>query len=145
MNLDNAKDWGLFACLAVFVIKQLFDMLKQRNAESREDVKAVGIRLTSFEERFETKLDSLADKVMEVTLQAERLLSALKMAAQKDTDFHDRQLPALEQKVSRIDFEVRMVREGLNEVRHTMGMPPICQTPADGMPITIGVPVRITD
>ena len=143
MDSAQIKDWGLFAALAVFVIKQLFDMLRQSKADSREDVKGVEQRLTAFERKFELKLDALADKVMAITTQAEKLLYALKLAAQKDTEFHDRQLPALERKISRIDYEVGAVRTGLNELRHRQGLPPISQTPADGMPIHIGVPVVI--
>lgn len=142
-TMTLAKDYGIAAAIAIFVIKQLFEMLRQSKADNREDVKEVGKRLTDFETKFEAKLEALADKVVDITIQAEKLLHALKLAAQKDTDFHDRQLPAIERKLSRIDYEVSTLRTGLNEIRHEMGMSPIGRTPADGMPIHVGIPVAI--
>lgn len=141
----GVKDWGFAIAIAVFVIHQLFDMLKQSRKDGRDDIKSIGKRLDAFEIKFENKIDALVDKVMAITIEAGNLLAALRIAQQKDADFHDRQLPALERKLSRIEFEGRVTRDGLNETRHQMGLPPIGHTPAEGFRVQVGVPVEIED
>jgi hypothetical protein len=141
----GVRDWGFAIAIAVFVIHQLFDMLKQSRKDGRDDIKSIGRRLTDFEKKFESKLDAITDKLMGVTIGAEKLMGALRQSQQKDMDFHDRQLPALERKLSRIEFDGKMTRDGLNDTRHHLGLPPIGQTPAEGVRVQVGVPVHLED
>lgn len=141
----STRDWGVAIAIAVFVIAKLFDLLKQRHKDGRDDIKTIGKRVSAFETKFEGKLEALADKLMVVVIEAERLMGALRLAQQKDGDFHDRQLPALERKLSRVEFEGRVTRDGLNDTRHRVGLSPIGQTPAEGFRAVVGRAVSMDD
>ena len=131
--MENFKDWGIAIAVLVIVIRHLFELYKQSRKEARDERKEARDDVAFYREQIQKISDSCAETAKCVSEIKEELA-----AFREWREALEREVLEMKQKASQNAFELRLIRDGLNEARHELGMEPVGQTPSNGIPVYRG-------